>query len=96
MAQLVERSLQTPEARGSNPVIGEILFIVNYIEKTKINKKEAGNGPFKEAIDRKGGRQFCMQFAASARLHVQSDAAGEQVSVASHLVRERPPEAGFH
>ena len=37
------------EIRSSNPVIGKIyiehLFTVNCIEKTKIKKKEAGNGP---------------------------------------------------
>ena len=53
VAQLVERSLPIPEVRGSNPVIGknyiEHLFIVYCqlcIEKTKIKKKEAMNGPF--------------------------------------------------
>ena len=33
-----------------NPAIGRIyvenLFTINFIEKTKINEKEAGNGPF--------------------------------------------------
>ena len=33
-----------------NPTIGQIyvenLFTINFIEKTKINEKEAGNGPF--------------------------------------------------
>ena len=49
VAQLVERSLPIPEVRGSNPVIGKIywtFFTVNCIEKTKIKKKEARNGPF--------------------------------------------------
>ena len=57
VAQVVELSLQIPEVRGSNPrsVVRiqalaknyiEHLFIVNCIEKTKIKKKEAGNGPF--------------------------------------------------
>ena len=53
MAQLVERSLPIPEVRGSNPVIGknyiEHLFIVYCqlcVEKTKIKKKEAMDGPF--------------------------------------------------
>ena len=49
MAQLVEQLLPIPEVRGSNPAIGkfylEILFTINSIEKTKINKKEARNGP---------------------------------------------------
>ena len=53
LAQLVERSLPTPEIRGSQPVVGKLLYrtfnclsTVNCIEKTKIKKKEAGNGPF--------------------------------------------------
>ena len=29
VAQLVERSLSIPEVRGSNPVIGKNLFILN-------------------------------------------------------------------
>ena len=40
----------TPEVRGSNPVIDKIYIKHFYcqlcIEKTKIKKKEAGNGPF--------------------------------------------------
>ena len=45
LAQLVKRSLPTPEVRGSNPLIGKV-----YIERllstaTKIKKKEAWNGP---------------------------------------------------
>ena len=45
VAQLVERSLPTPDVRGSNPLIGNLLqwtfifFTVNCIEKTKIKKK---------------------------------------------------------
>ena len=39
VTQLVERSLRTPEAHGSNPVISkthvEHLFTVKYIEATK-------------------------------------------------------------
>ena len=49
VAQLVERSLPIPEVRGSNPVIAKFidhLFNVNWIEKIKIKKKEAGNGSF--------------------------------------------------
>ena len=55
MAQLVERSLPIPEILGSNPVIGKTLLIYLTfvycqlcIEKMKIEKKEAGNGPFKK------------------------------------------------
>ena len=47
-----------PEVHGSNPVIGQIyiehLFTVNCIKKTKIKKKEAGNGPLK-TLQVKGG-----------------------------------------
>ena len=42
VAQLVERSLPTPEVRSSNPVIGiklYLMFAANCIEKTKIKKK---------------------------------------------------------
>ena len=45
VAQLVERSLPTPEMRRSNPDMGKILSTIHIIEKTKIKKKEAGNGP---------------------------------------------------
>ena len=57
VAQLVERLLPMPEVRGLNPVIGknyiEHLFIVYCqlcIEKTKIKKKEAVDGPFKKKL----------------------------------------------
>ena len=46
VAQLVERSLPTPEGRGWNPVIGEILFNVNCIEKTKLKIKRTGMANF--------------------------------------------------
>ena len=47
LAQLVERLLLTPEVRGSNSVISQLLsdiyfFTVNCIEKTKIKKKRPG------------------------------------------------------
>ena len=47
MAQLVEWLLPTPEAHGSNPVIGKIyiehcLLSTVTIEKTKIKKKRPG------------------------------------------------------
>ena len=51
VAQLVERSLLTPEIRGSNPVIGKILstkFIKHCLaEKTKIKKKRPGMASLK-------------------------------------------------
>ena len=52
VAQLVEQSLSIPEVQGSTPVIGKILlrilFIINCIEKTKINKKKPGMAHFKK------------------------------------------------
>ena len=44
VAKLVERSLPTPEVRGSNPVIGEIVYC--QLNRKDENKKEAGNGPY--------------------------------------------------
>ena len=60
VAQLVERSLPTPEVCGSNPATAifyiKHLFPVNCIEKTKIKKKETGNGPFfKNKLRQRGG-----------------------------------------
>ena len=53
-AQLAERTLPTPEVRGSNPVIGEFSTeqfnfhpIVNCVGKDENKEKEAGNGPLK-------------------------------------------------
>ena len=56
VAQLVERSIPIPEVRGSNPVIGNKLFILNicflstvyWKDKNKEKEKEAGNGSFFE------------------------------------------------
>ena len=53
--QLVERSLPSPEIRGSNPVISktfyiEHLYTSNYNEKTKIIGKDAGKGQFLRSI----------------------------------------------
>ena len=48
MAQLVERSLPTPNVRGSNPVIGKIdieHFLSTVLKRRKEKKKEAGDGP---------------------------------------------------
>ena len=47
VAQLVKRSLPTPEIRGSNSCHRKIVFTINCIKKTKIKKKEALNGPIK-------------------------------------------------
>ena len=54
MAQLVEQPLLIPEVCVSTPVVGKIyidhlyvyLFIINCIEKTKINKKRPGMAHF--------------------------------------------------
>ena len=51
MAQLAERLPPTPEIRGSNPDIGNILnvFICQLLSRKDENKeKEAGNGPLKK------------------------------------------------
>ena len=50
VAQLAERSLPTPEIRGSNPDIGNIsnIFICQLLSRKDENEeKEAGNGPLK-------------------------------------------------
>ena len=58
VAQLVERSLPIPEARGSNPVIGKNVLILNICLlstvywKDENKEKEAGDGPFKKLIVR--------------------------------------------
>ena len=52
MAQLVEQLLPIPEVHGSNPVIGENLFVYCQlcIEKTKIKKKRPGMAHFLSVI----------------------------------------------
>ena len=54
VAKLAQRPLSILEFCSLNPDIGkiynEILFTVNCIEKTKINKKEAGNGPLQKSL----------------------------------------------
>ena len=66
MAQLVERLLAILEFRGSNSVIRKIyiehLFTVNCIEKTKIKKKEAGNGPFKKKQNKQVSHTVILPF----------------------------------
>ena len=54
VAQLAERSLPTPEIRGSNPDIGNIsnIFICQLLSRKDENKeKEAGNGPLKKILN---------------------------------------------
>ena len=62
VAQLVERLLTIPEVRGSTPVIGKIfiehLFIINCIEKTKINKKRPGMAHFLKKFEQLIGENF--------------------------------------
>ena len=48
MAQLVERSLPTPEICGSNPDISKILSTNCTIEMTKIKKKRPGMAHLKK------------------------------------------------
>ena len=50
MAQLVERSLPTPEVPGSNPDIGKTLSTNCTIEKTKIKKNRPGMAQLKKRI----------------------------------------------
>ena len=56
VAQLVEWSLLIPEVRGSNPVIGKILFILNICLPSTVYRKdenkeeEAENGPLKKVV----------------------------------------------
>ena len=54
VAQLVERLILTPEVCSLSPVIGNLhianILTINCIEKTKIKKKEAGNGLFKKNL----------------------------------------------
>ena len=56
VAQLVEHSLLIPEVRGSNPVIGKNLLILNMCIlstvywKDENKEKEAGNVPFLKKI----------------------------------------------
>ena len=46
LAQLVERSIPTPEVRGLNPVIGKICVYYQLYWKDENKEKEAWNGPF--------------------------------------------------
>ena len=48
VAQLIERSLPTPEVCCSNPVIGEIFIELSNVLKRQNKEKEGGNGPFKK------------------------------------------------
>ena len=52
MAQLVERLIPTPEARGSNPVIGKKILNIycQLYSKVENKEKETGNGPFKKTF----------------------------------------------
>ena len=64
VAQLVEWSLPTPEIRASNPVIVNfftINCIKSSIEKTKIKKKEARNGPILTKLLMLGNYSRCIR-----------------------------------
>ena len=58
MAQLLEYySHPTPEARGSNTIIGEIYIehcFLSMYRKEENKEKEAGNGPFDKTIFKLG------------------------------------------
>ena len=65
VAQLVERSLPTPEIRGSNPNIGKLyLPIVHWNWKDENRENEAGNGPFKK-------KKFHKFTLSLSRLHLE-------------------------
>ena len=80
VAQLVERLLSIPEVRGSTPVMGKIniehffviFFIINCIEKTKINKKRPGMAHFKRRKQtklNKNRRYFKLKDQSNAEVH---------------------------
>ena len=50
VAQLVERSLLTPEIGGLNPDVGKMLSTNCTIEKTKIKRKRLGMAHLKKNI----------------------------------------------
>ena len=69
VAQLVEQSLPIPEVRGSNPVIGKILFIYwtfvycqLCVEKDENKEKEAGFGSFFKKHYDNFRQSGCLQF----------------------------------
>ena len=52
VAQLVERSLPTPEICGSNPDIGKVSPTNCALEKTKIKKKRPGMATLSKKVQR--------------------------------------------
>ena len=50
VAQLEERSLPTPEIRGSNPDFGKVLSPNCTLEKTKIKEKRPGMAHLKKKM----------------------------------------------
>ena len=64
VAQLVEQSLPTPEICGSYRDIGSFIYFQLYkkcVEKTKIKKKEAGNGSLLSNVPKTLG-QLCHNY----------------------------------
>ena len=59
-SQLMNRSLPTPEVRGSNPVI----CLLSTILKDKNKEKEAGNGPLKNVSN----EQKCLQLYVEQKI----------------------------
>ena len=85
VTQLVKQSLPTSEVRGSNPVIGKLLYrafnclpTVNCIEKTKIKKKRPGMVLFKKK---------CKSWAA--RLHKRREEVVPMQSIENKFTRTR-------
>ena len=72
VAQMVERSLPTPEIRSSNPVISIILSSNCLIEKMKIKKKRPGMAHLKKphANDNQAFKQtiYCQNYILQADL----------------------------
>ena len=74
---VVVRLLPIPEIRGSNPVIGKFLSIINCIEKTKIKKDARKVPPPKKNSTRLCGPDFNFRHfrTSSSRLSRRSRAA---------------------
>ena len=66
VAQLVERSLLTPEVRSSDRQTLYYLYTVNCIEKTEIKEKDAGNGQLKNYLGKSFRTNALMPLLTSA------------------------------
>ena len=85
MAQLAERSLLTPEIRGSNPDIGNELFgtyICQLLSRKDENiDKVAGNGPIKKI--------FMLEYHSDVRSSLRANLKGHGMS-SSQVSRTGP------